>query len=198
MFCPDCGRKLPEDKHAIRYCPDCGEKITGSDYFCRNCGAKIRTPKKESQGFLDKHKTLIIIIAVILAVAIVAIGASALLTPTSMQEVQVDTFDFSIPEYFTEDTDMAVDETDEGIRYVTRYWQSDEDFIQIDVMYAEKNNVDAEEVADYMGGEKENLMGCEGYFNELEDAYSFSFVKDNKLVTLYTSSMDLFDEIEVV
>ncbi len=45
---------------------------------------------------------------------------------------------------------------------------------------------------------KKNLIGHNGYYNELSDAYSFSFVDNNKLCTVYSSNSDLLTEIELV
>ena len=197
-FCPDCGKEIPNSKPAIRYCPNCGERIVRGENFCKGCGTKIRMPKKETASFLDKHKTTIIVVAVIVAIAAVAIGAYSLLSPTASQEVHVDTIKFNIPEQFTIDDKLTVDETDDGIKYVSKYWEHDEDFIQIDVMYSVTGNANANYVADYMSGDKANMMGQDGYYDELSDAYAFSFVKDNKLISIYTSDLSLFDEIEAL
>lgn len=198
QFCPDCGKEIASNRHTMRYCKNCGEKISSSENFCKNCGTKIKTPEKEKTNFLEKYKNPIILIAVIAAIAVVGIGAFSLLSPVPSQEVQVDTLDFSIPQDFSPDNSLTDDETDEGIKYVSKYWKHNDEFIEIDVMYATSNNVDANDVAREMGGDRQNMMGHNGYYNELSDAYSFSFVKDNKLVTVYTSSYDLLDEIEVL
>jgi hypothetical protein len=58
--------------------------------------------------------------------------------------------------------------------------------------------VDENKVASEMGGEKMNMMGYDGYYNELSDAYSFTFVKGDKLVTVFTSNFDLLNEIEAL
>ena len=49
-----------------------------------------------------------------------------------------------------------------------------------------------------MEGQAENLFGYDGYYNEFSDTYSFSFVDNNKLCTIYTSNQDLLTEIELV
>ena len=197
-FCPDCGKEIPITKHAIIYCPNCGERISGYENFCKNCGTKIKTPKKEKDTFLEKFNAPIIFLAVIAVIAIVAIGAFIMLMPTPVQEVQVDTIDFSIPDGFVLDDDLSVDENDEGIKVVSKVYASDSDVIQIDVLYSISSYVDANEVAIAMGGEKQNMMGYDGYYNEFTDGYSFSFVKDNKMVTVYTTQYDTLNEIEVL
>lgn len=198
QFCPDCGKEIPDNRRAIRYCQNCGEKIAFSENFCKNCGTRVKTPQKENTSFLEKFKTPIIIIAIIAVIAIVAIGAYSLLTPTASQEVQVDTLNFNIPEYLTSNDDLTIDEVEDGIKYVSKHWDYNDEYVEIDVMYATGNNVDANDIAREMGGDRQNMMGYDGYYNELADAYSFSFVKDNKLVTVYTSNYDLLDEIEVL
>lgn len=192
LFCPDCG-KATENKHEIRYCPNCGEKIDHDERFCRNCGTELKKPKKES--VLKKYKTPIIIVAAILAIAVVALAAFSALTMGSAQEVQVDSISFTIPEDFKENTHLNVNENDSGLIYKSKFWESDDDYIEIDVMYAEQN-VDAAKIADEMGGEKTNMLGYEGYYNELDGAYAFTFVKSNKLVTVYTSDNMFLEEIE--
>lgn len=198
QFCPDCGKEIPASKHAIRYCPNCGERILGSEYFCKNCGRKIKEPEKEKTGFLDRHKTLIIIIIVIAAIALVAVGAFTSLMPSPSQEVEVDTFTFNIPQDFMIDDDSTVRESDGGVVYASKYWQNGEDEISIDVMYAQSGTGDLDEIAKELGGEYRNLMGHNGYYDEPEGCYSFTFVKDDKLITVYTTDSALFDEIEVL
>jgi hypothetical protein len=65
-------------------------------------------------------------------------------------------------------------------------------------MYTTSYNVDQNEVAKEVGGESRSMMGYNGYYNDLSDTYSFSFVKDNKLITVYTSNEDLFNQISVL
>lgn len=179
----------------MRYCPNCGEVIDHDEKYCRNCGVELKKPKVETESMLEKYKTPIMIVAVILAVAVVAFGAYSALGAGQSQEVQIDSLSFSIPDNFEEDTHLKVDDNDSGLIYKSKFWQSNEDYIQIDVMYAEQY-VDAAEIADEMGGEKATMIGHDGYYNELDDAYAFTFVETNKLVTVYVSDYNLFDEIK--
>lgn len=198
QFCPDCGKEIPANKRSIIYCQNCGEKIVGGENFCKNCGTRINTPKEEKPGFWKPFKIPIIIIAVIVLISIISMGLFYMSTSAESQEVQVDTLNFNIPDYFVPDDNLTVDEVDDGVKYVSKYWIHDEDYIEIDVMYAKEGNVDANDVARQVGGTKQTLMDHDGYYTEFSDAYSFSFVEDNKLVTVYTSDYDLFDEIEVL
>lgn len=195
LFCPDCGKQVP-NKQIPKFCPNCGEDLKTSDYFCKNCGLKIREEKKQKESFLDKHKTPIIVIAAILAIAIVSFGAFCMISPTSSQEVQVDEVSFSIPDTYSENADLESDESEDGFTYKSKYFDNGEDSIQIDVMHS--SNVDADDLEDEMTGEKTNMLGYDGYYEELSDSYSFTFVKDNRLITVYTSNYDSFNEIEVL
>ena len=193
QFCGDCGSEIRHEQHMMKYCPNCGEKVTLDEIFCRNCGIRLKTPKKPT-GFMEKYKIPVIILIAVAVIAVVAAGAISLISEPQMQEIKVNTIDFMIPQGFEHDSEMDIDENDDGIRYVSKFWQSDEDFIQIDVMYA--SSVDAGEIAQELGGKKQTMIGHEGYYNEFSDAYSFSFVEDNKLVTVYTSTYNLLEEIE--
>ncbi len=196
LFCPDCG-KPTENRPAMKFCPKCGEELDYNEYFCRNCGIKLKEPMIEKESFLEKYKTQIIIIAVIAAIAIVAFGAYSSLETWTSQEVKVDTISFTIPDNFDENEDLKINENDNGIVYKSKFWESDNDYIQIDVMYS-TSYVDANEIAEDMGGEKDNMIGHDGYYNDLDDAYSFTFTESNKLITVYTSDFDLLSEIETM
>ena len=47
-----------------------------------------------------------------------------------------------------------------------------------------------------IGGQEKNMLGYDGYYSDLDDVYSFTFVKENKLISVYTSDYDLLNEIE--
>ena len=194
LYCPDCG-KATGNRHVMKYCPNCGEEIDHDERFCRNCGIELKKPEVKTESMLDKYRIPLIILAVIFAIVIVAFGAFSALGTGSVQEVHVDSIGFTIPDYFEEDTHLKVNDNDSGLIYKSKFWQSDSDYIQIDVMYSEQY-VDAREIADYMGGEKATMIGHDGYYNELEDSYSFSLVESNKLVTVYTSDYNLLGQIK--
>ena len=198
VICPDCKREVTINKPTRKRCLKCGEPLTGYEHYCRNCGTDLNASKSEN-NFLNQYKTPIIIIAVIAVIAIIAFGAFASLTPFGTQDVQVDTIDFKIPQGFTQDDDLTFNETEDGVRYVSKYWDDGEDDeIQIDVTYSAKGNANASDVAKELGGDKQNMMGHDGYYEELQDSYSFTFVKDNKVVSVYTTNQDLLNEIEVL
>ena len=178
VFCTDCG------KSTLKTCPKCREQLTAHSKFCPNCGYEIKSSK------------LPIIIAALVVIAIVAAIAISPITITSMQEVQVDTFTFNIPDNFEEDPASIIDENDNGIITKSKCWNDSTDFIEIEVLYSKNSKINLENAN--MEGRAENLFGYDGYYNEFSDAYSFSFVDNNKLCTVYTSNPDLLTEIELV
>ena len=177
-FCTDCG------KSTLKTCPKCREQLTAHSKFCPNCGYEIKSSR------------LPIIIAALAAIAIVAAIAIFPITITSMQEVQVDTFSFNIPNNFEKDPASIIDENNNGIITKSKCWNDSADFIQIEVLYSKNSKINLENAN--MEGRAENLFGYDGYYNEFSDAYSFSFVDNNKLCTVYTSNPDLLTEIELV
>lgn len=179
-FCTDCG------KSTLKTCPKCREQLTAHSKFCPNCGYEIKSSR------------LPIIIAALAAIVIVAAIVISPITITSMQEVQVDTFTFNIPDYLEEDPKSTINENDNGIITKSKCWNDSTDFIEIEVLYSENPKTDMENVNAKMGGQAETLLGYDGYYNELSDAYSFSFVDKNKLCTIYASNPDLLNEIELV
>lgn len=194
QFCPDCGKQV--NQAVIRYCPNCGEKLTLNEYFCRNCGLKLKEPKKES--FLEKNKNLIIVFAVIAVIAVIAVGAMFMISPVSNQEVRVDTISFNIPGDYQINEDFSSSENLDGVRHISKYWENYDDYIQIDVMYPADYSVDVNDILNEIGAQKETMMGYSGYYEENSDGYAFTFVKDNKIVSVSTSREDIFDDIEVV
>ena len=94
---------------------------------------------------------------------------------------------FLAREFLTENSDEII--------YKSKFWQNDNDYLQIDVTYS-TSNFNADEIAEDIGGEEESMFGYDGYYSEFEDTYSFTFVKDNKLISIYASNYDLLSEIE--
>lgn len=192
QFCPDCGKQT-ENSSAMKYCPNCGEKISSNENFCRNCSVKLNEVKNENK--FDKYKIPLIIVTVIAAISIVAFGAYLSLDFDSYQDVKVDTISFSIPDDLEENEDMRISKNSDGIIYKSKFWQNDNDYLQIDVTYS-TSNFNATEIAEDIGGEEESMFGYDGYYSEFEDTYSFTFVKGNKLISIYASNYDLLSEIE--
>lgn len=201
QVCPDCGREIPAEKYVPRHhrkCPNCGRRILGYEQFCRSCGIDLSTAIEEKPASREKYKTPITTIAIIAVIAIVAFGAFNTIMPMVSQEVQVDTINFKIPPGYVQDDDLTFDETDAGVKYVSKFWENDEDDIQIDVTYSQNGTANANDALKEVGGTKQNMMNYDGYYDEVEGYYSFSFVKDNKIISIYTSNHDLLNEIEVL
>lgn len=108
----------------------------------------------------------------------------------------MDTFSFNIPDNFEEDPASTIDENDNGIITKSKCWNDSTDFIQIEVLYSKNSKINLENAN--MKGQAENLFGHDGYYNEFSDAYSFSFIDNDKLCTVYASNPDLLTEIELV
>ena len=166
-----------------KFCKNCGAYISENDAFCTDCGkSTLKTcPKCREQltahskfcpdcGYEIKSSRLPIIIAALA----------------------------DIPDNFEEDPASTIDENDKGIITKSKCWNDSADFIQIEVLYSKNSKIDMENVNVNMEGQAENLFGYDGYYNEFSDAYSFSFVDNNKLCTVYTSNPDLLTEIELV
>ena len=130
QVCPDCGREIPAEKYVPRHhrkCPNCGRTILGYEQFCRSCGIDLSTAIEEKPASREKYKTPITTIAIIAVIAIVAFGAFNTIMPMVSQEVQVDTINFKIPPGYVQDDDLTFDETDAGVKYVSKFWENDED-----------------------------------------------------------------------
>ena len=198
QYCPDCGKQL--QKTSLNFCPNCGEALEKNVKFCGSCGYQlpIKQPQTKEDSFFKKHQVPIIIIGGLLILAVIAIASLSTISIYGTQEVQVNTIEFEIPDTFQENTLKYLHENDEGIITESKYFEDGSDFIQIDVMYSANTFVDANRVNSNLGGQRQNMFGYDGYYNELSDAYSFSFVKDNKLCTVYTSNYNLLSEVEVL
>lgn len=178
-----------------RYCPNCGEPLPEDAKYCRNCGFEIKH-KKES--FLKKNSIPIMFVVIILITAAIAFAAFSFVDDSDSQTVNVGTINFKIPSEFKENPSFFSVEDDNGIITISKAWESSSDIIKITVMYSNGTYVDANKVNDQIGGHKESLLGHSGFLHKSHDIYSFSFVKNNMLVTIYTSDIALFDEIGVL
>ena len=178
-----------------QYCPNCGEPLPKDAKYCRNCGCEINS-KKES--FLKKNNILIIAAAIVLISATMTITSFSFVNDMDSQTVNVGTIDFKIPSQFKENASFSSTEDDNGIITISKAWESSPDIIKITVMYSNGTYINANEVNNQIGGHKESMLGHSGFLHESHDTYSFSFVKKNMLVTVYTSDIALFDEIKVL
>ena len=137
-------------------------------------------------------------VAIVLISAAITITAFSFVDNLDSQTVDVGTINFKIPSDFKENTSFFSAEDDSGIITISKAWENSADIIKITVMYSNRTYIDANEVNNQIGRHKESILGYNGFIHESQGIYSFSFVKNNMLVTIYTSDIALFDEIEVL
>ena len=171
-----------EVKIMTKYCKNCGCLLEDETKVCPDCGHNENKPKGRS-----KFPIILIIIAVI---CIIGIGAYFYTTPVT-QEVNVYNHTFEIPGFFNLDEDLV----EENQTYSYMEWNSPfEDSIGIYVC-------EADESLEYYvedTSKKGTLYGHEGYFEEDEFWYYFSFMPDSDHVcVIAVNSEDLFEEISV-
>ena len=174
-------------------CERCGEELPEEAEFCRNCGHSL---KRES--FLKKYRFPLAIAATAIILAIIIITAHTSFTDSVYQEVQVDNFNFAIPNEFLEDLNASSTENDSGIITSSKIWFSPNDAIRITAMHSDDANIDANIVNSQIGGQKKDMLGYSGFFRKDIDVSSFSFVKNNTLITIYATNEGLFDEITIL
>ena len=175
-------------------CPNCGEILPDEAEYCRNCGFKINSQK---ESFFKKNKFPIIFTAIVLITALITITAFSSIDDSDSQTVDVASIAFKIPSEFKENVSAFSAEDDSGIITISKTWESSADFIKITAMYSNGTYIDANEVNEKIGGHKQTMLGYSGFLHKSHGIYSFSFVKKNMLITIYTSNSELFDEIAV-
>lgn len=175
-------------------CEKCGEPLPEDAVFCRNCGFKL----SQKESFFKKNQRPIILIAIILIAAFVTIGSISYISNLGYQKVNVGTASLKIPSDFHEDFSAYINENEDGIITISKTWNNSEDIIMISTMYSSDIYIDANEVNNQIGGQRKNMLGYDGFFYNEYDIYTFSFVKHNTLITIYTTDMELFEKIEVL
>ena len=76
-------------------------------------------------------------------------------------------------------------------------WSHETEYIGLGVMRITAPNANPNEAIGANGGVQKNMYGYTGYYIELENWYSFTFTKDNKICTIMVSSPYLFDKISI-
>lgn len=208
-FCEDCGFKVetqkPKIDEDVNFCPNCGKELEDSAYFCEHCGVNLANPveKSDYKDFIEKYKLPIIVGGILIFLVIIGMifltsshESSQIDLPA--QTVIVGTEYFEIPGRFhTSPTSFDID-TDGGVISFSQSWSDNTDSFNIAIL-SSGYNVDLDSVAASEGGIHKNLMGYDGYYNEIDVGdYSFTFVLDNKICVVEASSPYIFDEIKVV
>ena len=151
-----------------KYCKNCGALIADNTNFCPECG---KPSTNQNPSFIQKNSHILIILGVIIAVAIVAVGAFVALgsTGTFTQEVEVGDHTFEIPDYFEIDESGSLHETEGGITSDMLSFYSDADSLSIFVISNPSNDNLKSVVEDTSN--KQELMGHTGYLEEDEYGY---------------------------
>ena len=222
-FCQECGNPVEtEEIESIveeqveepvennlddhNFCPNCGTELNNTHIFCDNCGFNLANPETEPQkeNFIEKYKIPIIIGIVVLIIAIAGLIALSTYNTENTdielppQTVTVGSEYFQIPGEFVGDPSSIDIKTDGGVVSFAEGWTHGSEYIHIVVLSSEYN-ADLESVAASEGGVHKKLMGYDGYYSEDDVShYSFTFVLNDKICIIETTSPYLFDEIQVL
>ena len=196
--CPDCGREIKLDNIT---CPDCGEINQIDSRFCRNCGRFLQPDFTTTTKSINKknNNKLFIGLAIGIVVIVLIFGLAFLTTDIGSQTVTVGGEDFLIPEDFEADSSMSNFEADEYGASHSQGWVSGDEGIGIGVISSNAEmDVDLDSILSSLGGEKTEMFGFDGYLQEDDGVYSFSFEYHGKVCMITVTDEYLFDEIEVL
>lgn len=188
------------------FCPNCGKELNNAHTFCDNCGFNLANPETSPQkeNFIEKYKIPVMVGMIVVIIAIVGLIAMSSFNDESSyvklppQTVTVGAEYFQIPGEYVGDPSSIDVKSDGGVTSFSQGWSDGYEHIYITVM-SSAYDVDLESVVASEGGIHKNLMGYDGYYSEDDVShYSFSFVLNNKICVIETSSPYIFDEILVV
>ena len=138
----------------------------------------------------------------ILSLLVIMAGTSIIYAASNENTVQVDEFEFNIPDGFVENvTAEAVNEktSSGGVEYT--YCQKLFEkglFEAISILVAEYGGYEVtDEIVSAMGGEKTTINDVDGYLGNESGIFIFSYPKEGKLVTITATDKELFDEIVI-
>jgi len=210
QFCQECGDKIEnieevEKEVEFKYCPNCGNKLQKEAVFCEECGVNLENPEMKpanEESLIQKYKIPIIIIAIVAIIGISGAIISSMSEPEPIelpaQEVTVGSEFFRIPGGFSAVPGSFDIKTENYVFSNSQSWSDGYDTINIAVL-SNGIDVDLESVAGSEGGVHKTLMGYEGYYDEIDvNDYVFTFVMDDKICVIETTSPHLFDEITVL
>ncbi len=102
MFCPKCGKEIPDD--SARFCMACGEKITPTDALV----PKTQEPNiKKKSGML---KLFLKIFGVFILVAGIALGTVAYIQSTPMYRLKNSNFNIATSNFYDYALEIYTDE----------------------------------------------------------------------------------------
>ena len=173
------------------FCKNCGQKIKENEKFCPNCGEKVIVPQKSA---VNKYMILAII-----AVAIIAVSASALFLTSNTQIVKVDNVRFEIPNDYVSQPSRTEVNYDGNVKSSAMGWSNDDTYIEIGVARTPGAGINSKEVAAGVGGSPTKMLGYDGYYQKYDDeSYSFVFGMKDKVCMIYVSDYDAFNDIKVI
>lgn len=198
IFCAECGTKVGSEE-TEKLCPNCGESIVDAENFCENCGTNLNAPQVvKKNNFIEQYK-LPLMVALLVFIILVSIPVSTFILNESAgpQVVNVDSFDFKIPDNFNENN--ANNGIDPDYPGVSKHWENGDDYIEIWVMTPNESSSSAEYIVSSVGGALTNKYGYTGYLNDFtEGGAAFSYIRNGKVIHIIVSDERLFDKIEVL
>ncbi|WP_405315354.1 double zinc ribbon domain-containing protein [Methanobrevibacter sp.] len=200
-FCTECGQAIIEE---INFCENCGNEIEEGEEFCSECGNDLNIPLKSEGSFLEKNRKVLLVggamILVVLAIILIPSFMSYNNAPIELppQTVTVGAEYFEIPgDFYSSPASFDID-TYGGVISFSDSWKNSKDSLSIAVL-SSSISVDLESVIASEGGIRKNMMGYDGYYNEIDvNDYSFVFILDGKICVIETTSPHVFDEIKVL
>ena len=141
-------------------------------------------------------------ILVILSLLVIIAGTGMIYAASTENTVQVDEFEFNIPDGFTENvTAEAVNEktSSGGVEYTYCQKLFEKGFSEaISILVAEYDGYEVtDEVVSVKNKEKTTINDVDGYLGNESGIFIFSYSKEGKLVTITATDKELFDEIVI-
>ena len=147
----------------------------------------------------------ILLLASIVVLAVVAIGSVSAFDLGSLTggdegtTVTIGGEEFTIPAGYEENTDLAVD--DNVTEYSTftstlneKVFDKGDDFIIIMVSEYDGTDVD-DDLINFLHGESKKINDIEGFQQNDDTTFSFSYGKDNKVITVSATQEEVLNQI---
>lgn len=153
-------------------------------------------------------KKKILIAISIFVVAIVAMGAASAFEFPDLgsifgmkpdQNVTIDGVTFHVPGSYKENLNVSKNATveDYNIFKVTNYAKGFiDDKSHINILISDYNGITVDSnLINYMNGTAKNINGTDGYLHHDGISYTFSYKKDNKVISIQTEKEDLIAKV---